>query len=302
MPDCSVDVVDDDSNKLLVVQCRGALFAIAYTGIAVAHESWMDCVIAECLAHQKLSLALAQPGSSLLARPAFALISELKTNMNGALNSDRQSRLEGLELLIQGWEYGKRRLIPFSCKLTRGPRQPNGNRYFRLKHEPVAKFLRENPRGMWGETLGDDGGAIAKALNALRSTVGLTHDDVERHIRRAVLNRSRETHTVSPASVALQLDPGISDGQAIFTYYPHEPLDQGYPLLSPWVMTPRMICSPSISTSAFSRRSECGSYLLGGFSDVNTRLHVIARLPIEHGMPLEKEVMSCGYQPRLPTP
>jgi hypothetical protein len=42
----SVDVVDDESNKILVVQCRGGIFAIAYTGIAVANETWMDCLIA----------------------------------------------------------------------------------------------------------------------------------------------------------------------------------------------------------------------------------------------------------------
>ena len=49
----SVAVVDDESNKLVVVQCHEALFAIAYTGVAVAHQAWMDCVIANCLAHQK---------------------------------------------------------------------------------------------------------------------------------------------------------------------------------------------------------------------------------------------------------
>lgn len=86
----SVAVVDDDSNKLLVVQCHGSLFAVAYTGIAVAHQRWMDCVIADCLAHQKLSPALVQPGSSLLARPAYALIRELMINLNGALNTDKR--------------------------------------------------------------------------------------------------------------------------------------------------------------------------------------------------------------------
>ena len=123
--DRSVAVLDDELNKLLVVQCHGALLAIAYTGVAVAHQAWMDCVIADCLAHRKLSPALAQPSAPLLARPAFALISELKINLNGALNSDHRSGLQDLELLIQGWEYGKKRLIPFSCKLTRGPDHPN---------------------------------------------------------------------------------------------------------------------------------------------------------------------------------
>jgi hypothetical protein len=298
----TVEVVDDDSNKLLVVHCYGALFVLAYTGVAVAHESWMDCVIADCLAHRKLNPALAQPGARLLARPAFALINELKLNLNGALNSDSKSRLEGLELLIQGWEYGKRRLIPFSCKLQRGCPHPNGNRYFELQHHPVAKFFRANPTGLWGETLGDDGGAITEALEALRSTVGLTHDDVEQHLRQAVVDRSRETQTVSPSSVALQLDPRIPDGQVTFTYYPHESGADGHPLLSPWVMTPRMLCSPSISTSAFSPRSDCGNYLLGGFSDGNTNLHVVTRLPIEHGMPTGRGTLRVGFQPRPFTP
>lgn len=302
LPDRSVQVVDDDSNKLLVVQCYGALFAIAYTGVAVAHESWMDCVIAERLAHQHLTPALAQPGAPSLARPAYALIDELRINLNGALNSDHQSRLVDLELLIQGWEHRRKRLIPFSCKLARGPRHPNGNRYFELQNHSVAKFFRENPRGRWRYTLGDNGGAITTALEALRSTVEFTHNDVEQHLRQAILDRSHETRTVSPASVALQLDPRIADGQAMFTYYPHEQSTQGYPLLSPWVLTPRMICSPSISTSAFSYRSECGSYLLGGFSDGNTNLHVVTRLPIEHGMPSSAGILCFGFQPRPSTP
>lgn len=262
----------------------------------------MDCLIADRLAHRKLNPALAQPGSSLLARPAYALIHELKINLNGALNTDKSSRVEHLELLIQGWEYGKKRLIPFSCKLTRGPRQSNGNRYFGLHHHPVAKFFRENPFGLWGETLGDVGGAIDKALDALKSTVGFTHDDVERHIRQAVANRSVETQTVSPSCVAVQIDPKVTDGHILFTYYPHKASQTGYPLLSPWVMTPQMICSPSLSTSAYAPQSRSGSYLLGGFSDGNTNLNVVTRLPIEHGMPQGSGILSFGFQPRPRTP
>lgn len=298
----SVEVIDDESNKLLVVQCYRALFAIVYTGVAVAHQSWTDCVIADLLAHRKLNPALAQPGTNLLARPAFALINELRINLNGVLNSDPRSRLENLELLIQGWEYGKERLIPFSCKLKRGSRYPNGNLYFELQHHPVGKFFRENPTGLWGETLGDDAGAITKALEGLSSTVGFTHDDIEQHLRQAVVDRSRETQTVSPAAVALQLDPRTPDGQATFTYYPHEASAGGYAFLSPWVMTPRMLCSPSISTSALSPRSDCGNYLLGGFSDGNTHLHMVTRLPIEYGMPLGSGELILEFQlrPRAP--
>lgn len=298
----SVEVVDDDSNKLLIVQCHGALFAIAYTGVAVAHQRWMDCVIADCLAHRKLSPALVQPGSPLLARPVHALIRELMINLNGPLNTDKQSRVEHLGVLIQGWEYGKKRCIPFSCKLTRGPRQPNGNRYFELSHHPVAKFFRENPSGLWGETLGDDGGVLNRALDALKYTVGFTQDDVERHICQAVVDRSCETKTVSSSCVAVQIDPRVADAHVLFTYYPHEASIAEYPLLSPYVMTPRMISSPSLSTSAYSIQSEYGNYLLGGFSDGNTNLHVVTRLPIEHGMPRGKGALSFGFQTRPKPP
>lgn len=297
-----IEVVDDDSNKLIVVQCYGALFAIAYTGVATSHESWMDCVIAECLAHRTLKPGLVEPGAPMLARPAFALIDELRINLNGALNSDPQSRLELLEVLVQGWDFRRERLLPFSCKLVRGAAQPNGYRYFELKHHAVAKFFRENPTGLWGETLGDDGGSIPIALEALRSSVGFTHDDSERHLREAVLSRSRETHTVSPACVALQLDPRVPDGQVLITYYPQETSPLGYPLLSPWVLTPRMICAPSISTSAYSPRSECGRYLLGGFSDGNTHLHVRTRLPVEYGTPSGEGPFRFEFQPRAITP
>lgn len=302
LPGDKVEVVDDDSNKLIVIQCYGALFAIAYTGVAVADESWMDCVIAERLAHRKLEPALVAPGAPMLARPAFALIDELRINLNGALNSDRQSRLERLELLVQGWDVREGRPLPFSCKLVRGAVQPNGYRYFELKHHAVGKFFREHPMGLWGETLGDDGGAIPEALEGLRSSVGFTHDDVERHLRDAILSRSHETQTVSPACVALQLDPRVPDGQALVTYYPHETSSVGYPLLSPWVLTPRMICAPSISTSAYSPRSECGRYLLGGFSDGNTHLHVSTRLPVEYGMPPSEGPLRFRFQPRAVTP
>jgi hypothetical protein len=298
LPNGLSEIIDDNSNKILIVQCYGSLFAIAYTGVAVAHESWMDCVIAELLAHQRLPLALVRPGAPLLARPAYALIEELKVNLNGALNSDHRSRSDALELLIQGWQYRKGRLIPFSCKLFRGPRHRDGNRYFELDYRPVAKFFRENPRGLWGESLGDDGGAITRAFETLRSTTGFTHDNVEQHLRQAILDRSSETGTVSPACVALQLDPRIPEGQAIFTYYPHERCTWGYPLLSPWVMTPGMICSPSTSTSAYSRRSECGNYLLGGFSDENTNLHVITRLSAEYGMSSGAGAIEIGFQRR----
>lgn len=296
------EIIDDDSNKLLVVQCYGSIFTIAYTGIAVAHRVWMDSAIAGCLAHRKLDSALIQPSSPLLSRPAFTPISELKINLNGVLNSDPRSKLENIELLVQGWKYGKKRLIPFACNLKRGAPELNGNRYFELTHYPVAKFFRENPYGLWGVTLGDDGGEITKAVEKLRTMVGFSHDDIEQQLSLAVYNRSRETQTVSPSSVALQLDPIIGDGQVKFTYYPHESSKNGHPLLNPWVMTPQMICSPSTSTSAFSPISNCGNYVLGGFSDENTHLNVVTRLPSDHAMPAGKGAIWFKFQQRPVTP
>jgi hypothetical protein len=294
-------VVDDDSNKMLIVQCHNAIFAIAYTGLAVAQESWMDCVIADCLAHRKLELAFLQPGANLLKRPYFALIDELRINLNGVLNSDPKLEQMNLELLIQGWVCRMSNWHPFSCKLKRGLLHSNGNRYFEFHHHPVAKFLREHPSGLWGETLGDDGGssgAITKALETLRSTVGFSHDHIEQHLCKAILDRSGETQTVSPASVAVQLDPTSSEGQVTFTYYPQKQSANGHPFLTPWVMTPRMISAPSITASTSSPQSGCGDYLLGGFSDENTHLHVVSRLPNEHGMSPSEKIISFEFQQR----
>lgn len=300
--DKSIAVIDEESNKLVIVQCHGALFAVAYTGVAVADRNWMDCVIADSFAHRKLASALIQVGARHLARPAYALIYELQFNLNGALNADTRSRAAHLELLIQGWEFGKNRLIPFSCLLARGPVQANGNRYFELSHNAIAKFFRENPVGLWGQTIGDGGGSIVAALNSLGSTTGLTHDDVERYIVDAVKQRSSETETVGPSCVAVQIDPRISDGQVQFTYYPHESTTKGHRLLTPWVMTPSMICAPSAVSSVSSSISECGCYSLGGFSDGNTNLHVVTRLPTPHVEPTGVEGIAFRTLDRAPAP
>jgi hypothetical protein len=81
--------VDNESNKVCIVLTRDALISIAYTGIAVVHESWIDCVIADCLAHRKLKFAMVQPGSPYLARPVHAIINELSLNLNEELGTDK---------------------------------------------------------------------------------------------------------------------------------------------------------------------------------------------------------------------
>lgn len=298
----AVNVVDDESNKLLVVRCRGALFAIVYTGVAVADQSWMDCVIANCLAHRQLEAGLAQTGAAHLARPAHALIDELRLNLNGVLNTDKGARNEGILVLVQGWEIRRNYLAPFSYKLTRGEPEPDGYRYVTLSHQAVGKFFRRRPRGLWAETLGDSGGAIDRSVRSLELVCGFTHDDIERHISRGIFERSKETPTVSASSVAVQLDPRIRDGQITFTYYPRGDVIEGHPILSPWVMTPRLISSSSMSTSAFAKESECGKYLLGGFSDVNTGTHLVARLPTENGVKTQDGPIRFSVQDRNKTP
>lgn len=298
----AVNVVDDESNKLLVVRCRGALFAIVYTGVAVADQSWMDCVIANCLAHRQLKPGLAQSGATHLARPAHALVDELRLNLNGVLNTDKSARNENILVLVQGWEVRRNYLAPFSCKLTRQEVEPDGYRYFTISHQAVGKFFRTRPTGLWAETLGDSGGVIDRSVKSLESVSGYTHDDIERHISLGIFERSKETTTVSASSVAVQLDPTIKDGQITFTYYPRGNVIEGHPILSPWIMTPRLISSPSMSTSAFAKESECGKYLRGGFSDVNTGTHLVARLPIENGVQTQEGPIRYAVQHRKKTP
>jgi hypothetical protein len=261
----------------------------------------MDSAIVCSLAHRDLPNALVQPGTLLLARPAYTLINELEINLNGLLNTDPPARIQHLEILIQGWEFGKQRLVPFSCKLVRGL-VLNGNHYFNHKHQRIGKFLRTHPSGLWGETLGDSGTTIDAALNRLAKSEGLTHDDVERRMVAAVRDRSHEAATVSASSVAVQLDSCRREGQGQFSYYPAVRLEQGYPFLSPWVMTPRMICSPSLAPSSYSQRSKCGQYLCGGFTDGNTGLDVITRLPRRDGMPSGGGMLSFKPHPRPTLP
>jgi hypothetical protein len=273
-------VVDKESNKVIIILARDALASIAYTGVAVANQTWMDCQIANCIAHRKLELAYLQCGTRYLARPIHAVLSELAINLNGCLNSDSRARLENLTVSIVGWHLGAR-FKPFAWELRRGPIEHNGMRYFRLlmHSHRVGKFFRENPCGLWGETYGDPGDLVDGRLKDLATMRGMTHDDVEFYFRDAIRSRARQTATVSSDCIAVQLDPRVSEWQARVTYYPSVDRANGHPLLSPWVMTSQLICAPSYRTSNFLPTSDCGRYALGGFEDGNTRLKVELRLP-----------------------
>lgn len=288
--------VDSESNKVCIVLTRDALVSIAYTGIAVAHEKWIDCVIAECLAHRSLSYAMIQTGAPFLARPLHTVIQELSFNLNGRLNSDEKSRLHDLKISIVGLHISDKPK-PLSWELKRGKKEENGNRYFKVIRNRVGKFLREHPTGLWCKTLGDPGKTIDEGIEYLEKTEGFTHDDVERHLKGLIVKRSTETKTVSPECVSVQLDLRKYDGQAQFTFYP----TKESPLLSPWVLTARIICAPSIMSSSNLPISDCGKYLMGGFIDGKTNLNVLTRIPIEFKEP-QRGVIVMKFQDRANIP
>jgi len=275
-------VVDAESNKVVIAFTRDAVVSIAYTGVAVANQTWVDCQIANCLAHTNLEMAFVQCGTRYLFRPVHVVIKELAINLNGCLNSDRRARIEDLTISVVGWHLGKQ-LKPFAWELRRGERQENGMRYFKLvtSLNRVGKFFREKPNGLWGETLGVPGALVDGRLSGLAKTTGLNHDDVEFYLRDAIRERARETTTVSSDCVAVQLDPRAEDWNVRVTYYPSESRADGHPLLSPWVLTSRLICAPTKYSSNFLPVSDCGRYALGGFEEGNTNLKVQLRLPIE---------------------
>lgn len=268
--------VDDESNKVVIVLTKDALLSIAYTGIAVAHSTWMDCIIAKCLAHRNLPDAMIQPGIPYLARPAHIVIEELATNLNGKLNSDEIARGYDLTLSIVGFHLSGKR-TPLEWELKRGKTQENGNRYFDVKMHSLGKFLRENPKGLRIGMFGDHGETIENGMAELGKTEGFDHDDVEIYVKDLVRKRAVETKTVSSECIAVQIDLRKPDGQVQVTFYP----DKTGPLLSPWVLTPRLVCAPTIESSSNFPISECGNYVVGGFSDVNTNLNVLCRLPVE---------------------
>jgi hypothetical protein len=280
----STQVVDSHSNKICILLANDALVSIAYTGVAVANCAWVDCLIASALAHRQLSNALAQPTSPYLSRPLHIQIQELSLNLNAALNSDARARLEDMLVSIVGWHRPRNnRMVPLSWTLRRGAPQDNGMRYFELDQQAVGKFLRQSPNGFWGETMGDVGRSIDERMNALRTISGWTHDDVERHIHEAIHQRSTETMTVSPDSLAVQLDLLDSDGQAQVTHYRSQTPRADDPLLSPWVLTPHLISSPTLMSSEFYPVSPCGKYVVGGFEDPVSNLKVRLRIAASEG-------------------
>jgi hypothetical protein len=282
-PNGTYTKADPSANKVLVVLARDALASFSYTGVAAAHRQWMDCQIATCLAHRQLADALIQPGSPYLARPIYTIVKELCLNLNGRLNSDAGARIEDITISVIGWHLGQR-YRPFAWELSRGRREENGMRCFGLSTSSnrVGKFLREHPNGLWGETLGNPGNPIDGALQGLAETEGMNHDDIEFCFRDAFRARAAETVTVGADCLAIQLDPRFEEWQVRVTYYPSSETAEQSPVLSPWVMTSRLICAPTIASSNYSPTSECGRYVLGGFEDVNTNLKVQTRLPIEN--------------------
>lgn len=268
----------------------------------------MDETIAECLALRRLEPALTQPGAFMARRAPYEIVEHLRRNLDQRLNRSGQAfpqHARDLTLLVTGWEFGgrrRRRPMPFSCTLERGPIEADGNRYLKLRYTDPARFFRRYPRGLLIRTFGDDGGddeAIGKALQALGAAEGVTHDDVERLLSLAISERSTETKTVSRACLAVQLDPFAGGRHVAATYYPNEHAANGHPLISPLVVTWRMICSPSVVTSAYGRPSRCGNYVEGGFTDGVTGLGVLTRLPVEMKEPPRTGLkLKFAFQPR----
>jgi hypothetical protein len=227
-----------------------------------------------------------QPGSWFLARPVHELLHNLAFNLPIRLRSNRALGSEGLTLALVGWHLGPR-LRPFIWELKWTPGSCNVGGNLKTTRHKVAKHLRQYRRGLWLQTWGDTGPRFEAAMHDLVQTVGYTHDDVERHVVNAVVERSKETETVGSECLAVQLDPTDRSGQVQFTYYPgSEMVAQN--LLSGWVLTPRLISAPTSESTGGGVYSPCGNYVVGGFSDANTNLFVRTRLPlksISHGGP-----------------
>lgn len=293
-------VIDTQATKICVILCSNALASVAYTGAAAATHRWMDTVIAECFAHGSVQTAMIQPGLPWLARPLHSVIRELSLNLNGRLNSDPMVRALDLRLSLVGWHLG-RKLKPFSWEIFRDKQQPDGRRYFRLVQHRVGKFLRMHPDGLWAETLGNPGETVDRRVEALGQANGFNHDDVEAYIADAIAERASETATVGADSLAVQLDPKTRD-QVQFTFYPWGNTDDEPRFLSGWVLTPRLVSSPSFQTTHGSSYSACGRYLTGGFTDIVTNLNVATRAPpagARHGGPVS---IRYGTQKRRPAP
>jgi hypothetical protein len=293
--------LDSDSTKCCVVLCGDALISLAYTGVSVANARWFDIVLTSCLTHKKLGEAFIEPVVPWLARSLHDVIQELELNLNGNLNRDAVSRLQDLQISIVGWHLG-RRPTPLAWELRRGPVEGPGMRYFDLSRHRVGQFFRQNPKGLWAETLGDPGLTVDDALQRLTEMNGVTHDDVEVFLKDAIEARAGETVGVGGGCLAIRLNPFDNDGQVQCTYYPSASSQTEVRFLSPWILTPTIACAPAEQATSGHTYSACGKYVEGGFSDMRSRLHVRTRLPtsvVHYGGPV---VISYGAQSRLPPP
>ena len=159
----------------------------------------------------------------------------------------------------------------------------------KIKWYPVARHFRHCPNGLWLQAWGDEDEELDVKLRALCDTRGFTHDDVERYIVAAVIERGQRTPTVGDHCLALQIDPSLRDAHLQFTYYPSAQAEDPHNLLSGWVMAPTSIHSPTRESTAGGEFSDCGHYVHGGYSDPNAGLYIRTRLPLStmiHGGPV----------------
>lgn len=296
-----LSVVNKEASKLLVAFCGNAIFAVTYTGVAVADSIWMDEAIASCLAFRKLESAMLQPGSWLLSRPVHELLNNLAFNLPIRLRTLPTIATQGLTLAVTGWHL-RPRLQPFACELTWGKTAGQVGGSLGITRRQVAKHFKHFPGGLWLQALGDTGERYEETMQDLASSQGLTHDDIERYVVEAIVARSKETASVGEQCLALQLDPRDHDGQVQFTYYPGSIGADPHSFLTGWTLSPTMINSPTRESTSGSQYSSCNRYAVGGFSDSNSKLFIRTRLPIEsmnHGGPV---VISYATEKRNPPP
>jgi len=293
--------VDEEAAKALVVYCANSLFAVTYTGVAVARSTWLDQEIASCIAFKKVEPALIQPGSFFVRRPMHELLRNLAFNLPIRLRKQPGALAAGLTLAVGGWHLTPR-LQPFLCELAleSGSLQVGGT--MAMKWHAIAKFFRSSPRGLWLQAWGDEDPQLEANLRAIGSTEGLTHDDVEQFIVRAIAARGGRTQTVGQQCLALQLDPRDRDGHVQFTYYPSEDAEDPNTYLSGWVLSPTSIHSPTRSSTLGSQHSACGRYVESGYSDPNAGLHVRTRLPTSFLRLGGPRVISFKSQERIDPP
>ena len=297
-----VMVLDSEASKLLVVFCQDAIYSISYTGVAVADCRWLDEAIAECLAFRKLEPAMIQLGAGfILRRPMYETLKNLAFNLPIRLRKTKSVFSTGLTLAVVGWHLSPV-LKPFACELIWTPEAGKVGGRMTTNWQQVDRDLRRCPSGLWMQTWGDTGQKFNQRMEQLGLTQGFTHDDVERYIVNAIVERSQETPTVGNQCLALQLDPRDHQGHVQFTYYPSANSEDSSSFLSGWVLTPTAINSPTRESTCGGSYSACGNYVLGGFSDPNSGLFVRNRLPLaskHHGGP---QVMSYGVQKRKSPP